>query len=330
MSSSVVEHPQFRLLTDPKNTFTLFPVLNEDVYQLYKGHLAVFWTVEEVDLVKDKQDWEKLSDNERHFITSILAFFAASDGIVAKNLDLNFSDEIDVKEVQVFYHFQAMIEDVHSEMYSVMIDTFITNKEEKDKAFNAIHHYPCIKDKADWALKWTNRDENNIASRLMAFTIVEGIFFSGAFCAIFWLKKNNKMPGLTVSNEFISRDEGLHTDFGVLMYRKCKEQLPKEKVHDIFKEAVAIEKQFITDSIPCALLGMNNTLMCQYIEYVSDRLIVQLGYDKLYNTKNPFPFMENISINNKTNFFEERVSEYNKAGVGSNRDDMTFELNDDF
>jgi ribonucleoside-diphosphate reductase beta chain len=328
--SNVVEHAQFRLLTDPKNTFTLFPILNDEIYELYKKHLSVFWTVEEVDLVKDKQEWETLTDNERHFITCILAFFAASDGIVAKNLDLNFSDEIDIKEVQVFYRFQGMVEDIHSEMYSVMIDTFITDKQEKDKAFNAINHYPCIKEKADWALKWTNRENNSIASRLLAFTIVEGVFFSGAFCAIFWLKKSNKMPGLTVSNEFISRDEGLHTDFGILMYRKCKDQLSKETVNSIFKEAVSIEKQFITDSIPCALLGMNNILMCQYIEYVSDRLLVQLGYDKLYNTKNPFTFMENISINNKTNFFEERVSEYNKSGVGSSKEDMNFELDEDF
>lgn len=329
-SSELVEHPKFDLIIDKKNNLTLFPIHNEDIYQLYKNHLAVFWTVEEVDLVKDKQDWEKLNDNERHFITSILAFFAASDAIVAKNIDLNFSEEIDVKEVQLFYHFQTMIEDIHSEMYSVMIDTFITDKEEKDKAFNAIHHYPCIKEKANWALKWTNTKNGSLAMRLLAFTIVEGVFFSGAFCAIFWLKNNNKMPGLTLSNEFISRDEGLHTEFGVVMYNKCKDKISNEDVIQIFKEAVSIEKQFITDSIPCALLGMNNTLMCQYIEYVADRLIVQLGYEKIYNSENPFSFMENISINNKTNFFEERVSEYNKAGVGSNREDMTFELNDDF
>ena len=259
--------------------------------------------------------------------------FYASDGIVSYNLDLNFSKEIDVKEVTVFYHFQTMMEDIHSEMYSVMIDTFITNENEKQTAFDAINNYPCIKHKAEWALKWTKRVENSknsLPMRLLAFIIVEGVFFSGAFCAIFWLKKRNLMPGLTLSNEFISRDEGLHTKFGITMYNKSKNKLTEEEVHEIIRDAVSIEKEFITESIPCSLLGMNSTLMNQYIEYVSDRILQQLNYNNLYNTANPFDFMENMSINGKTNFFEERVSEYSKAGVGCNAEDMTFDLNGDF
>lgn len=328
--SSVIAHPDFDLKYDETNNFTLFPILNNDIYQLYKKHLSVFWTVEEVDLFKDTKDWDKLTKNEQVFIRNILAFFAASDGIVSHNLDMNFSEEIDVKEVKLFYHFQTMMEDIHSEMYSVMIDTFIKDANEKSKALDAINQYPCVKQKADWALKWIEATNNSLPMRLLAFIIVEGVFFSGAFCAIFWLKKKNLMPGLTLSNEFISRDEGLHTEFGITMYNKSKNRLSEDQAHEIFKEAVSIEKEFITESIPCSLLGMNATLMNKYIEYVSDRLLGQLNYEPLFNTPNPFEFMENISINGKTNFFEERVSEYAKAGVGMNREEMTFQIDDDF
>ena len=328
--SNIVEHSDFELKYDKTNSFTLFPIVNTDIYKMYKDHLSVFWTVEEVDLFKDRKDWEKLNANEQTFIRNILAFFAASDGIVSYNLDLNFSEEIDIKEVKLFYHFQTMMEDIHSEMYSVMIDTFIKDSTEKEKAFNAINNYPCVKQKADWALKWTKKMNNSLQMRLIAFVIVEGVFFSGAFCSIFWLKKRNLMPGLTLSNEFISRDEGLHTKFGIMMYNKSKNKLEEEEVHQIFREAVSIEKEFITESIPCALLGMNSILMNQYIEYISDRLLLQLGYEAIYNTTNPFDFMENMSINGKTNFFEERVSEYAKVGVGCDRENMTFEIDDDF
>ena len=249
--SNVVEHPDFDLKYDEKNNFTLFPILNNDVYSLYKDHLSVFWTVEEVDLFKDRKDWEKLTENEQTFIRNILAFFAASDGIVSHNLDMNFSEEIDVKEVKQFYHFQTMMEDIHSEMYSVMIDTFIKDAKEKAKAFDAINNYPCIKQKADWALKWTQKTQNSLPMRLLAFVIVEGVFFSGAFCAIFWLKKRNLMPGLTLSNEFISRDEGLHTKFGIMMYNKSKNRLEEEEVHQIFREAVSIEKNLLLKASLC-------------------------------------------------------------------------------
>ena len=329
--SSVIEHPDFSLLIDTKNNMTTLPILNQEIWDFYKNHEAVFWTVEEVQLAKDVIDWEeKLTENERKFIKNILAFFAASDAIVADNLQFNFSEEIDIKEAKYFFRFQAMIEDIHSEMYSRMIEAFIKDKDERHELFNAVNHYPCIAQKSEWGKKWTDPSKNSLAIRLMAFAIIEGIHFSGAFCAIFWLKKRNLMPGLTFSNEFISRDEGLHSQFGTYMFTKCKVKPSKEKVFEIFKEAVDIEKEFITDSIPCALLGMNNILMKQYIEYVSDRLLIQLGYDKMFNVDNPFPFMENISINNKTNFFENRVSEYNMSGIGSKEEDMKFELDDDF
>lgn len=331
MTSSVVEHPDFKLLVNTANNFTFLPIYNQEVYDFYKKHQAVDWKVEEVTLDKDIIDWEeKLNENERTFITNILAFFAASDGIVAKNVDDNFVQEIDIKEVRSFYTFQSNIEVVHSEMYSRLIEAYIKDKKKQEEAINAINYMPCVKKKSNWALKWFDAKKHSIATRLMAFTIVEGIHFSGAFCAIFWLKKRNLMHGLTFSNEFISRDEGLHSEFGVYMFKKAKVKPNRETVIDIFTEAVEIEKEFITDSIPCALLGMNNVLMKQYIEYVADRLIVQLGYDKIYNTKNPFPFMENISINNKTNFFENRVSEYNAPGVGANKEDQVFSLDADF
>ena len=329
--TSIVEHPDFSLLIDTRNNMTTLPILNQEIWDLYKGHLAVFWTVEEVQLAKDIIDWEeKLTDNERQFVTNILAFFAASDAVVADNLQLNFSEEIDIKETKYFFRFQAMIEDIHSEMYSRMIEAFIKDENERDKIFNAVLYYPCIKKKSEWGKKWTDPAKNTIAVRLLAFALIEGVHFSGAFCAIFWLKKRNLMPGLTFSNEFISRDEGLHAQFGTYMFRKCKVKPTQEKVYEIVREAVEIEKEFITESIPCALLGMNSELMKQYIDFVADRLLVQLGYEKIYKVENPFPFMENISINNKTNFFENRVSEYNMSGVGGNEEDMKFELDDDF
>lgn len=329
--SSIIEHPDFSLLVDPKNNMTSLPILNQEIWDLYKGHLAVFWTVEEVQLAKDVIDWEeKLTDNERQFVTNILAFFAASDAVVADNLQLNFSEEIDIKEAKYFFRFQAMIEDIHSEMYSRMIEAFIKDEGERNKVLNAVLYYPCIKKKSEWGKKWTDPAKNPIAVRLLAFALIEGVHFSGAFCAIFWLKKRNLMPGLTFSNEFISRDEGLHAQFGTYMFRKCKSKPTQEQVVEIVREAVEIEKEFITESIPCALLGMNSDLMKQYIDFVADRLLVQLGYDKIFKVENPFPFMENISINNKTNFFENRVSEYNMSGVGGNEEDMKFELDDDF
>jgi ribonucleotide reductase beta subunit family protein with ferritin-like domain len=328
---ATVSHPQFDLIHDPTNPFTVLPILNNTEWVLYKKHLASFWTVEEVDLARDKVQWEtKLNDNERRFIKQILAFFAASDGIVSENLDVNFSQEVDVKEVRYFYRFQNMIEDIHGEMYSIMIDTFITDKQEKADTLNAINTMPCVRDKAMWALKWTKAAATTLPMRILAFCAVEGIFFSGAFCSIFWLKQKNVMPGLTISNEFISRDEGLHLEFGVNMYNKCRQRLSQDQAHELIKEAVVIEKAFICDSIPCALIGMNSKMMSQYIEYVADRLLVQLKYAKAYNTANPFDFMENISIEGKTNFFEDRVSNYSKSGVGTTAEDRAFDLDADF
>lgn len=325
------QHSDFDLIHDPTNPYTVHPILNKSLWDMYKKQVACFWTVEEVDLSKDRDDWEKqLNDNERTFVKQILAFFAASDGIVSENLDINFSQEIDIKEVKYNYHFQNMIEDVHGEMYSLMIDAFISDKDEKMKALDAINTMPCVKRKADWALKWTKSENASFAERVIAFVLVEGLFFSGAFAAIFWLKKRNLMPGLTFSNELISRDEGMHTEFGIMMYNNLKEKLPADKVVAIFKEAVDIEKEFITDSIPCALIGMNSILMSQYIEYVADRLLVFLGYDKIYNAQNPLDFMENISIAGKTNFFEERVSAYSMAGVGTSEEDRSFGLDEEF
>lgn len=333
MSSNIVKHSQFNLFTDPTNTYTVHPINNKEIWDMYKKELACFWTVEEVDLSKDRDHWEnKLNDNERKFIKNILAFFAASDGIVSENLDINFSNDTNIKEVGYFYHFQNMMEDIHGEMYSVMIDTFITDKDEKMKTLNAINTMPCVAKKANWALKWTKGKKASFGERVLAFSLVEGLFFSGAFAAIFWLKKRNIMPGLTFSNELISRDEGLHTEFGIMMYNCLNPEyrISEDKVNNIFKEAVEIEKEFIIDSIPCALVGMNSGLMKQYIEYVADRLLVLLGYKKIYNVGNPFDFMENISIEGKTNFFEERVSQYSMSGVGTTEEDRSFDLDADF
>tara|TARA_Y100000310_G_C20624216_1_gene784976 strand:- start:793 stop:1719 length:927 start_codon:yes stop_codon:yes gene_type:complete len=308
----------------------MFPIQYHDIWNLYKKHLGLVWTVEEVKLDKDMKDWVALTPNERHFIKNILAFFAASDGIVIENLALRFMADVQIPEVRAFYGFQIAIESIHSEMYSLLIDTYITDAEEKQKLFRAIDNSPSIKAKADWALRWIEDKKSNFATRLLAFACVEGIFFSGSFCSIFWLKKRKMMPGLILSNDFISRDEGLHVDMAVTMYRRIQNRLSQELVHHIVKEAVDFEKEFIIESIPCSLIGMNSNLMSQYIEFVADRLLVQFGYPKLYNSENPFDFMEFISMDNKTNFFEERVSEYSKAGVGRSREDMTFALDADF
>tara|TARA_B110000971_G_scaffold167018_1_gene171161 strand:+ start:61 stop:1050 length:990 start_codon:yes stop_codon:yes gene_type:complete len=303
------------LLAPQDNRFTLFPIKHDDIWKMYKQAEASFWTAEEMDLAKDKNDWDdKLNDNERHFIKNILAFFAGSDGIVGENLLENFSTEIQIPEVRCFYGFQIAIENIHAEVYSLLIEKFITDRVEKERLFNAITEIPCIKQKADWALKWFSR-ERTFAERLVAFAVVEGIFFSGSFCAIFWLKKRGLMPGLTFSNELISRDEGMHTDFAVLLYSKLNNKLSRDRIVEIISNAVSIEKKFINDSISCSMIGMNTVLMDQYIEYVADRLVYQLGYEKIYNSENPFDFMQLISMENKTNFFEKRVGEYSLANV---------------
>ena len=303
------------LLEPQNNRFTLFPIKHDDIWKMYKKAEASFWTAEEMDLAKDRNDWDhKLNDNERHFIKNILAFFAGSDGIVGENLLENFSTEIQIPEVRCFYGFQIAIENIHAEVYSLLIEKFITNKVEKDRLFNAITEIPCIKQKAEWALKWFSR-KSTFAERLVAFAVVEGIFFSGSFCAIFWLKKRGLMPGLTFSNELISRDEGMHTDFAILLYSKLNTRLTRDRIIEIITEAVSIEKNFINDSISCSMIGMNTVLMDQYIEYVADRLVYQLGYEKIYNRENPFDFMQLISMENKTNFFEKRVGEYSLANV---------------
>ena len=322
------------LLRTQPNKYVVFPIENHDIWDMYKKHVAVFWTVEEIDLSRDMKDWEnKLTDNERNFIKNILAFFAASDGIVDENLIERFMSEVQVTEARCFYGFQIAIENIHGEMYSLMIDTYVKDALEKDRLFRAIETIPCVKRKADWAIKWIKDKSASFATRIVAFAAIEGIFFSGAFCAIFWLKKRNLMPGLTLSNEFISRDEGLHTDFGVLLYSKLVNKLSQKQIHKLISEVVDIEKEFITESIPCAMIGMNAILMSQYIEFVADRLVIQLGYEAIYNTPNPFDFMEMISIEGKTNFFEDRVSSYSKANVGTGQDrSLNFDndVEDDF
>ena len=312
--------------------YTLFPINRKylGVWSLYKKALSVFWTVEEIDLTKDKNDWEKLNENEQYFIKNILAFFAGSDGIVNENIEERFINEIDDQEVKCFYGFQEAMENIHSETYSLLIDTYITDEAEKTKLFNGIETIPCVKKKAEWAIKWIEDKESNFNTRLVAFACVEGIFFSGSFCAIFWLKKRGLMPGLTFSNELISRDEGLHTEFAVELYHTRENKLDSETFYKIVKNAVEIEKEFITESLPCNLIGMNATLMKQYIEFVADRLSVQFGYNKIYNVENPFDFMDLISMRTKTNFFEKRVGEYGKAGVSVEDNEMELDLDADF
>lgn len=317
------------MLMEEENRYVLFPIKYHDFWKAYKETLSVVWTVEEIDLSNDYRDWVKLNENQQHFIKYILAFFAGSDGIVLENLGIRFFQEMQVPEAKCFYGFQIAMENVHSETYSLLIDTYIKDDVEKDFLFNAIDNIPCIKKKGDWAIKWINDAESCFAQRLIAFAAVEGIFFSGAFCAIYWLKDLKLMPGLTFSNELISRDESYHTLFAVMVYKRLKHKLDESIIHNIIKEAVEIEKEFIIDAIPCSMIGMNSQLMSEYIEFCADRLVVQLGYQKIYNSKNPFDFMERISLNGKTNFFEKRVGEYSKAGV-SNNQKKTFSLNQSF
>ena len=318
------------LLIENKDRFVLFPIQHDDIWKMYKQAEASFWTAEEIDLAQDQVDWLKLNDGERHFISHVLAFFAASDGIVNENLAVNFLAEVQYPEAKCFYGFQIMMENIHSETYSLLIDTYIKDNVEKDRLLHALDTVPCVTKKGEWALKWIG--SGSFADRLIAFAAVEGIFFSGSFCSIFWLKKRGLMPGLSFSNELISRDEGLHCDFACLLYTEyIKDKLSEEHVRDIILNAVEIEKEFVTSALPVDLIGMNAVLMAQYIEFVADRLLVALGGSKYYNAINPFDFMEMISLQGKTNFFEKRVAEYQKAGVMGEKDgNHTFSLEEDF
>lgn len=318
------------LLFDNPNRYVLFPIKHNEIWAEYKKQMACFWTTEEIDLSRDLQDWEKLTTNEQFFIKHVLAFFAGSDGIVLENLGKRFLSEIQIPEARCAYGFQLMMENIHSETYSLLIDKYITDPDEKHTLFNAIHTIPCVAKKASWAIQWIEDEKSNFATRLVAFACVEGIFFSGSFCAIYWLKKRGLMPGLTFSNELISRDEGMHTDLAILLYSMLQNKLDEKTIYTIITDAVHIEQEFITSSIPCNLIGMNSDMMCQYIEFVSDRLLVQLGYNKLYNVENPFPFMELISLENKTNFFEKRVSEYSLAKVGNDNNIGSISFEDAF
>ncbi len=317
------------ILMENPNRFVLFPIQHDDIWAFYKQSEASIWTAEEIDLSQDLKDWENLSDNERHFIKHVLAFFAASDGIVNENLAENFVGEVQYTEAKFFYGFQIMMENIHSETYSLLIDTYIKDNKEKDYLFNAIETLDCVKKKADWALRWI--DNGSFAERLIAFAAVEGIFFSGSFCSIFWLKKRGLMPGLTFSNELISRDEGMHCDFACLLYTQhITNPLPKATVEGIIANAVEMEKEFVSDALPVSLIGMNAEMMCQYIEFVADRLLAQLGNDKIYNVENPFPWMDMISLQGKTNFFEKRVGDYQKSGVMAEKEKQVFSLDEDF
>jgi ribonucleotide reductase beta subunit family protein with ferritin-like domain len=298
------------LLEENENRYVMFPIQDPDIWSSYKKMMDCFWRPEEIDFSKDMTHWVKLTDNEQYFIKMILAFFAASDGIVIENLGARFMSEVQLPEARAAYGFQLMMENIHSETYSLLIDSYIKDPVEKDKLFKALHNFPCIKKKADWAVKWINDKRSSFATRLIAFACVEGIFFSGAFCSIYWLKKRGLMPGLTFSNELIARDEGMHTDLAVLLFSRLKKGKNKKRIEEIFREAVAIEKEFIVSALPCRLIGMNSVLMSQYIEFVADRLLVQLGFDKIWNAVNPFDFMEMISLEGKTNFFEKRVGDY--------------------
>ena len=317
------------LLSPHNDRFVLLPIKYRDIWEMYKKAEASFWTTEEIDLSTDLLDWKKLNKNEKHFIKHVLAFFAASDGIVNENLALRFCHEVQIPEARCFYGFQMAMENIHSETYSLLIDTYIKDRQEKEYLFKALDNIPAVKTKAQWALKWINHNDS-FAERLVAFAAVEGIFFSGSFCAVFWLKKRGLMPGLTFSNELISRDEGLHTDFACLLFEKLNHKPSHKRILEIITEAVSIETQFVTDALPVSLIGMNATLMTEYIEFVADRLLVSLGVDKFYRTKNPFDWMELISLQGKTNFFEKRVGDYQKAGVMVNRADQVFTLDADF
>jgi ribonucleoside-diphosphate reductase subunit M2 len=288
----------------------MFPIENNDIWQMYKKQVDCFWRPEEIDFSKDMNDWKKLTKNEQHFIKTILAFFASSDGIVLENLITRFANEVQLPEARAFYGFQIAMENIHSETYSLLIDSYIKDSDERDKLFNAVENYDCVKKKADWALKWIGDKKSSFATRVVAFAAVEAIFFSGSFAAIYWIKKRGLMPGLTFSNELISRDEGMHTDFAVLIYKNLVKKGNKKRLYELIDEAVKIEQEFMCDAIPCRLIGMNSDSMKIYIEYIADRLLLQLGLEKKYNVRNPFDFMELISIEGKTNFFEKRVGEY--------------------
>ena len=316
------------LLTPNDNRFVMFPIQYDDIWKMYKKQVDCFWRAEEIDLTKDLADWDRLEKDEQYYISMILAFFAASDGIVLENLALRFMGDVQVSEARAFYGFQIAMENVHSESYSLLIDTYIQDEEHKERLFNAIDTFPCIKKKADWAKKWIGDNRSSFATRLVAFACIEGIFFSGAFCSILWLKKRGLMPGLTFSNELISRDEALHTEFAVLLYTKLQKKINKSRIYEIVREAVEIETEFICEALPCRIIGMNSELMTQYIQFVADRLCLQLGYDKIYGTANPFPFMELISLESKTNFFEKRVADY--ALATKDKDADIFEFNADF
>lgn len=318
------------LLQDNPNRFVLFPIQYPKIWEMRKKALACFWTADEIDLEQDVHDWEnKLNDNERHFIKHVLAFFAASDGIVNENLCINMYEEVQIPEARSFYSAQIQIEDIHSETYSLLIDTYIKDTKEKAGLLNAIETLDCVKKKAHWAMKWID-EAPSFAHRLISFAAVEGIFFSGSFCAIFWLKKRGLMPGLTFSNELISRDEGMHCDFACLLYSMLKNPLDKALVQDIIVEAVSFEKEFVQEALPVSLIGMNGDMMCDYIEFVADRLLESLGNDKYFGAANPFPWMDLISLQGKTNFFEKRVGDYQKSGVMSDRDKQVFSLDEDF
>ncbi|KAF3362665.1 Ribonucleoside-diphosphate reductase small chain [Chlamydiales bacterium STE3] len=317
------------ILEENKDRFVLFPITHREIWEMYKKAEASFWTAEEIDLSSDLLDWDRrLNEDEKHFIKHVLAFFAASDGIVNENLAVNFMREVQYPEARCFYGFQIMIENIHSETYSLLIDSYIKDPAEKHNLFHALETLPCVSKKAEWALRWI--DQGNFSERLVAFAAVEGIFFSGSFCSIFWLKKRGLMPGLSFANELISRDEGLHCDFACLLYSQLRNQLPLETLQTLITDAVTIEKEFVRDALPVRLIGMNADLMCQYIEFVADRLLVALGSPKLYNATNPFDFMDMISLTGKTNFFERRVSEYQKSGVMTSKEDNVFTLAEDF
>ena len=317
------------LLVSDESRFVMFPIQHNDIWNMYKKHVDCFWRAEEIDLSKDTIQWnEKLNNDERHFISLILAFFAASDGIVLENLGLRFMNDIQLSEARAFYGFQIAMENIHSETYSLLIDAYIKDRDEKDRLLNAIQNYDCIKRKASWAQKWIYDDDSTFSKRLVAFACVEGIFFSGSFCSIFWLKKRGLMPGLTFSNELISRDEALHCEFAVLLHSKLVDKLSQDVIHEIIRESVEVETNFICEALPCRLIGMNSELMSQYIKFVADRLALQLGCDKIYNELNPFSFMELISLESKTNFFEKKVDAYALANKQTEQETFTF--TDDF
>ena len=316
------------ILTPNDDKYVMFPVQYNDIWEMYKKQVDCFWRAEEVDLSKDLVDWATLNADEKKFISMILAFFAASDGIVLENLAIRFMGDVQIAEARSFYGFQIAMENIHSEMYSLLIDTYIQDRREKDMYFHALDNFPCIQKKGDWAKKWIGDSDSSFATRLVAFAAIEGIFFSASFASIYWIKKRGLMPGLTFSNELISRDEALHTEFAVLLYTKMEKKLSQKNIHQIISESVAIEKEFITEAIPCRMIGMNANMMTKYIEFVADRLCLQLGYDKIYNSSNPFDFMELISVESKVNLFERTNSEY--ALANKKIDDDVFELKKDF